>query len=164
MASAVFLERQVVLPAVPQSAYGGCREPRSILSEQGAECLRKITGRNALQVQYRQKRLDRRRAPQVRRQDRRREPDAAWIIGGCLAVAHARLANGHGADAGHHFVLRQVAVADDALAAVIGLETDMLGVEAGNLGFYRLGEQGVGPVAQDFGELILEGSWLIGLV
>ncbi len=37
------------------------------------------------------------------------------IVGGRLAVAHARLADGDRADAGHHLALGQMAVAHDAL-------------------------------------------------
>ena len=36
----------------------------------------------------------------------------------------------------------------------------MLGEKAGDLGLDRLREQGTGPVAQDFRELVVEGSWL----
>ena len=57
---------------------------------QRAERLGEIASRDALQVQDRQKRLDRLGAAHVGRQDRRREPDARGITGGSLAIAHTR--------------------------------------------------------------------------
>src|SRR5436309_11666001 len=60
------------------------------------------------------------------RQDRRREPDAARIGSRRLAIAYTRLADGDRTDTGHHLALRQVAVADDALVAVLGLQIGML--------------------------------------
>ena len=45
-------------------------------------------------------------------------------------------------------------------AAILGLEIGMLAEKVGDLGLDRLREQGTRPVAQDFGELIVEGSWL----
>ena len=65
-----------------------------------------------------------------------------------------------GRDLGHHLALRQVTVADDALVAVLGLQIGMLAEKVCNLGLYRLGKQGTRPIAQDFGELILDVSWL----
>ena len=51
-------------------------------------------------------------------------------------------------------------MADDALVAVLGLQIGMLAEKVCNLGLYRLGKQGTRPIAQDFGELILDVSWL----
>ena len=81
-------------------------------------------------------------------------------VGGRLAIAHTRLADGDRTDTGHHLALRQVTVADDALVAVLGLQIGMLAEKVRDLGLDRLGEQGTRPVAQDFGELIVEVSWL----
>ena len=100
------------------------------------------------------------RAPHVGRQDRRREADALGIVGGCLAIAHARLAHGDRPDAGHHLALGQMAVADDALAAILGLEIGMLAEKLGDLRLDCLGQQGTRPVAQDLGELVVERPWL----
>ena len=36
----------------------------------------------------------------------------------------------------------------------------MAGDKSGNLALDRLGQNGAGPVAQNFGEMILENSWL----
>ncbi len=62
---------------------------------------------------------------------------------------HARLAHGDRTDAGHHLALGQVAMADDAGAAILDLAFGMLGKEAGNLRLDRLREQGTGHAAQD---------------
>ena len=53
-----------------------------------------------------------------------------------------------------------MAVPNDALAPVLGLEIGMLAEKPGDLGFDRLGQQGTCPVAQIFGQLVVEGSWL----
>jgi hypothetical protein len=53
-----------------------------------------------------------------------------------------------------------VAVTDNAGAAILGLALGVLGEEAGDLGLDRLREQGTRPVAQDFREWVVEGSWL----
>jgi hypothetical protein len=47
-----------------------------------------------------------------------------------------------------------------ALPAVLGLQIGMLAEKVRNLGLDRFGEQATGPIAQDFGELIVEHSWL----
>jgi hypothetical protein len=41
-----------------------------------------------------------------------------------------------------------------------GHQIGILGEEVGDLGLNRLGEQGLRTVAQDFGELVVESSWL----
>src|SRR6058998_2688274 len=164
----VALGRQIALlprgvlvePAVLQSADGGCRQSGSILAKQRRQRLGEVASRNPLQVKDRQQRLDRLRAAHVGRQDRRREPDAARIGSRRLAIAYTRLADGDRTDTGHHLALRQVAVADDELVAVLGLQIGMLAEKVCDLGFDRLGEKGTCPVAQDFCELIVEYSWL----
>ena len=77
------------------------------------------------------------------------EPCYAWT-----------LANGERTDAGHHLALGQMAMAHDALVAILGLEIGMQAEGIGDLGLDRPGEQSTGPVAQDFRELVVEGSWL----
>jgi hypothetical protein len=164
----VALRRQIALlpggvlvePAILQAADGGCRQTGSILAEQRSQRLGEVAGRDTLQVKDRQQRLDRLRAAHVGWQDRRREPDAAGIGGVRLAIAHTRLADGDRTDTGHHLALRQVTVADDALMAVRGLQIGMLAEKVRNLGLDRLGQQGTRPIAQDFGELIVDVSWL----
>src|SRR5712672_1680810 len=149
-----------VKPTVLQTADGGCRQPGSILAEQRRQRLGEVAGRDTLQIKDRQQRLDRLRPAHVGRQDRRREPDAAGIAGGGLAITHTRLVNGDRTDTGHHLAFRQVTVADHALVAVLGLQIGMLVEKVRDLNLDRLGKQGTGPVAQDFGELIVEESWL----
>src|SRR5262245_64642963 len=53
-----------------------------------------------------------------------------------------------------------MAMADDADAAVLGLEIGMLAEKICDLRLDRLGEQGPRTVAQDFSELVVKGSWL----
>ena len=162
----VALGRQIALlpravlvdPTVLQPRDGGGRQPGSILAEQRRQRLGEVAGRDALQVEDRHQRLQALRAPRVGRQDRRREADALGIGGARLAVAHARLANGDRTDAGHDLALGQMAVAHDALVAVLGLQIGMLAEKVGDLGLDRLGEQGACPVAQDLGELVVERS------
>ena len=43
---------------------------------------------------------------------------------------------------------------------ILGPQIRMLGKKVGDLGFDRPDKQGTGPVAQDFRELVVEGSWL----
>src|SRR5260370_20345997 len=52
------------------------------------------------------------------------------------------------------------AVAHNALAAILGLEIGMLGEKIRDLGLDRLRQQRARPLPQDFGELIVKGSWL----
>jgi hypothetical protein len=150
----------VVQPTVLQAADGGGRQAARILAEQGRERLAEIAGRDALEIQDRQQRLDRLRAPHVGGQDRRREADAARVVSRRFAVAHARLAHTDGADAGHHLALRKMAVPDNPLKAARRLDPGMAGEKSGNLDLDRLGKQGTRPVAQNFGELILKDPWL----
>src|SRR5690349_14819408 len=51
-------------------------------------------------------------------------------------------------------------VAHDALVAVRSLQIGMLAEKVRDLGLDRLGQQSTRPIAQDFGELIVEDSWL----
>jgi hypothetical protein len=53
-----------------------------------------------------------------------------------------------------------VTVADDALVTIPGLQIGMLAEKVCNLGLYCLGQQATRPIAQDFGESILDVSWL----
>ncbi len=53
-----------------------------------------------------------------------------------------------------------MAVAHNALAAILGLEISMLGEKIRDLGLDRLRQQRARPLPQDFGELIVKASWL----
>src|SRR6202035_1814908 len=55
---------------------------------------------------------------------------------------------------------RQVTVAHDALVAVRSLQIAMLAEKVRDLGLDRLGQQSTRTIAQDFGELIVDVSWL----
>src|SRR6476659_8149682 len=164
----IALRRQIALlprgvfvkPTVLQPADGGCRQPGSILAEQRRQSFREVAGGDTFQVKDRQQCLDRFRAAHVGRQDRRREPDAVGVGGGRLAIAYTRLANGDRTDTGHHLAFRQVTVAHDALVAVRCLQIGMLAKKVRDLGLDRLGQQSTRPIAQNFGELIVDASWL----
>src|SRR5258705_6037419 len=88
-----------------------------------------------------------------------REPDAVGVGSVCLAIAYTRLADGDRTDTGHHLALRQVTVAYDALVAVRSPQIGMLAEKVRDLGLDRLGQQSTRPIAQDFGELIVDVSW-----
>lgn len=53
-----------------------------------------------------------------------------------------------------------MAMAHDALAAILGLEISMLGEKIRDLGLDRLRQQRASSLPQDFGELVVKGSWL----
>src|SRR6202030_1533284 len=149
-----------VKPTILQPADAGCRQPGSILAEQRRQSLREVAGGDTFKEKDRQQRLDRFRAAHVRRQDRRREPDAVGVGSVRLAIAYTRLADGDWTDTGHHLAFRQVTVAHDALVAVRSLQIAMLAEKVRDLGLDRLGQQSTRPIAQDFGELIVDVSWL----
>jgi hypothetical protein len=153
--------RVLVELAIFQATDGRYRQPRSILAEQCGQRLGEVAGRDPLQVKQRPQRLDRLHAPHVGRQDLRPEPDAVGGGTACLAITHTRLANGNRTDACHHLALRQMTVAHEALVAVTGLQIDMLAEKVCDLCLDRLGKQRTRPVAQDVGERIVEGFWLL---
>jgi hypothetical protein len=72
--------------------------------------------------------------------------------------SRTRLADGDRTDTGHHLAFRQVTVAHDALAAVRSLQIAMLAEKVRDLGLDRLGQQSTRPIAQDFGEVIVDVS------
>src|SRR6267143_1181415 len=49
---------------------------------------------------------------------------------------------------------------ENSLVAVLGLQIGMLAEKVRDLGLDRLGQQSTRPIAQDFGELIVDVSWL----
>jgi hypothetical protein len=53
-----------------------------------------------------------------------------------------------------------MAMAHDALATIFGLQVCMLAERIRDLGLYSLSQQATGPQPEDFGELVVEGSWL----
>jgi len=60
--------RMIVLPAFLQPTDRRCRKPWRILAEKSRQRFGEVAGRDALEVQDRQQRLDRFRAPHVGRQ------------------------------------------------------------------------------------------------
>jgi hypothetical protein len=123
----VSLARQIAIepagvfvgPGLLQAPNGRGGQPASVLAEQRAKCLLKVAGGDAFQVQDRDQHFEALRAPHVRRQDARAEPNALTLAG--LAVAHARLTHRHRADAGHDLALGQMSVAHQPLPARRGL-------------------------------------------
>src|SRR5258705_2955627 len=132
----------------------------AILAKQRRQRLGEVAGRDPLQVKDRQQRLDRFRAAHVRRQDRRREPDAVGVGSVCLAIAYTRLADGDRTDTGHHLAFP----AGDRGARRAGGRP-----QSSNRHACREsprprprppGPTEHAPIAQDFGELIVDVSWL----
>ena len=91
-----------------------------------------------------QQHLDRLRAPQIARQDRRREVNALRITSS--AIAHTRAADRYRTDPGHDLALRQMAVAHNALAGTSIFEAPMLGEKISDLGLYGRGQQRACPI------------------
>ena len=96
--------------------------------------------------------------PGIRRQDRWREPNALALRR--AAVANARLAHLHRADAGLNGPLRQMAVPHKTLAAIFAGQIGVSGKRRGDLGLHRLRQQLARAVAQNIGERIGEVSRL----
>src|SRR5579863_1155103 len=53
-----------------------------------------------------------------------------------------------------------MAMADNTLAAIGGFEIRMIGEKIRHLSFYRLRQEATRPLPEDFGELVVKGSWL----
>ena len=102
-------------PSLLQPRNGRSRQPAGVLAEQGSQRLLEVAGGDALQVEDRDQHFEALRAPRVGRQNGRAEANP--LTTDSLPVAHARLAHGHRADAGHDLALGQMPVTHDALAA-----------------------------------------------
>src|SRR5208282_5790312 len=118
------------------------------------------TSRDALEVEDRDQHLEALRSARIGRQDGRGEPDALAVTWAGLAIAHTRLAHRNRTDASHNLALGQMPVANQPLAAIIGLETGVLGEKFRNLGLDRPRQQRTRAAAQNFGERIGESPWL----
>ena len=147
-----------VRPHLLQPHDGRGRQSAGVRPEQGGERLGKVAGGNALQVEDRYEHLEAFRAARIGRQDRRRKADA--IVGTAKPVAHTRHAYLDRANASHDRPLRQVAVPNQALPAVIGALVGMFPKKAGYFGFNSLSKQRSRAVAQNVGQSIGEGPWL----
>src|SRR4029079_5463654 len=148
----------ILAPDLLQTNNGGTRQPGRLLANQSRERFGKVAGGDAFEVQDRDEHLQALRAPGIRRQDRGLEPNARGRSR--LTVAHAGLADGDQANAGHHLTLRQMPVAHEALKPVRGFERGVLSEEIGNLGLNGLRQQGAGALAQDIGQRIGKAVWL----
>jgi hypothetical protein len=143
-----------VHPHLLQPRNGRGRQSAGVRAEQGGERLGEVAGGNALQVEDRYEHFEAFRAACIGRQDRRRKADA--IVGTVEPVAHTRHAHLDCANA----PLRQVAVPNQALPAIIGALVGMFPKKAGYFGFNSLSKQRSRAVAQNIGQSIGEGSWL----
>src|SRR5207244_6884933 len=123
-------------PHLLEAGDGRRRQTWRALADEGCQRFLKVAGRDALQVEDGDQHLKALRSPRVRRHDRGRVPDA--LVLGSFAVAHPRLANGDWPDAGHDLTLRKMAMAHDALLALLGLQIGMLCEKLSNLRLDRL--------------------------
>src|SRR5207302_3560554 len=86
--------------------------------------------------------------------------EADAILAGAGTITHARAAHSDRTDPGHNLALRQMAVAHQPLAAVIGQLVGMADQQGCNLGLDVLRQQRAGAVAQNLGQRISKSSWL----
>src|SRR5690606_5951595 len=110
--------RMLVRPGVLQPRDGGRRQSARLLAEQGRERLAEVAGRDALEVEDRDRHLQAPGPARIAGQERRAEADALPVR--TAAVAHARRAHRDRADPGHDRALGQMAVAYQASAAILG--------------------------------------------
>src|SRR5260370_10990381 len=86
-----------------------------VLAKQREKRLREVAGGNALEVENRDQHLEALGSARVGRQNRRRKANALRAFAD--AVTHTGAAHRDRTDAGHDLALRQMAVADQPLAA-----------------------------------------------
>src|SRR5262249_48347230 len=144
-------------PHLLQARNRRSRQAGGILSEQRHQRVLEVTGRHAVQVEDWKQHFEAFGAARIRRKNRRREPNAIFLRS--LTISHARLTYGDRTDAGHDLALRQMAVAHNALTAVIGELVSVLGEEVCDLRFNGLREQSTGAVAKNFCQWINKGPW-----
>jgi hypothetical protein len=108
----------LVSPSVLEPGYGRCGKAAGVLAQQGAERFFEVAGRNALEVQSRNQNLQALRAARVKRHDRRRKPNACILAAN--AIANPRRVYADPTNAGHDLALRQMPVANQASAPIIG--------------------------------------------
>src|SRR3954453_14796647 len=145
-------------PGLLEPSHGRSREPASILTEQRDQRLLEVAGGNALEVEDRDQHLQALRPACVGRQNRRRKSDALGAFAN--TVAHTRAAHRNRTDAGHDLAIRQMPVADQPMAAVLGQLVAMAGEQGRNLGLDGLRQQRPCAAAQHLGQWIGKSSWL----
>src|SRR5262245_16992753 len=145
-------------PGLLEPSDGRGRQPAGVLAEQRHQRLLEVAGGDALEVEDRDQHLEAFRPACVGWQYRRPEADALAAFAN--AIAHARAAHRHRADAGHDLTLGQMPMAHQPLTAIVGEFVGMRAEQGGNLSLDRLRQQRSGPVAQHLGQRISKSSWL----
>src|SRR5215204_6782775 len=148
-------------PGVLEPSDGRGRQPASVLAEQCGQRLLEVAGGDALEVEDRDQHFEAFRPAGVGRQNRRRKADALAAL--TNTVAHARTAHGDRTNAGHDLAFRQMSVAHQPLAAVLGQLVRMDAEQGRNLGLDRLHQQRSRAVAKHLGQRIGKNSWLAEL-
>src|SRR5262249_16388850 len=118
----------------------------------------RVAGRDAFEVEDRDPHLQALRPARVGRQNRRRKADALRTF--AAAVTHARAAHSDRTDAGHDLALRQMPVAHQPPAAIIGELVGMAAEQARNLSLDGLRQKRSRAVAETLGQRIAKSSWL----
>src|SRR5882724_11869974 len=145
-------------PGVLEPCDGRGREPAGVFAKQRNQRLLEGTGGDALEVEDRNQHFEAIRAARIRRQDRRRETHALRNF--TATIAHTRTAHRDRTDAGHDLALRQMSVAHQPLAAVIGALVGMAAEPGRNLGLDSMRQQCSRTVTQYLGQRICKSSWL----
>src|SRR5262245_56359994 len=145
-------------PGLLEPSDGRRRQPAGVLAEQRDQRFLEVAGGDALEVEDRDKHLEAFRPARVGWQYRRREADALGAFAN--AIAHARAAHRHRADAGHDLTLGQMPMAHQSLTAIVGEFVGMRAEQGGNLSLDRLRHQRSCAVAQHLGQRIDKSSWL----
>jgi hypothetical protein len=86
--------------------------------------------------------------------------NAAGIASGSLAIQDTELADRDRADTCHDFAFRQMAVANNALTAIFGLQISVIGEKIRDLSLCYLSHRHACALPEDFGDLIVKGPWL----
>jgi hypothetical protein len=133
-------------PALAPPPNGRGRQARCSRPEQRRQGFLELTRRHALQIQPGQQFLDVPGPAQVRRQDRRGEPDRLTVIG--CTIAHPGPTDLDGADPGLDPPLRRMTVPDDTATALLIRVSGMAGEERLDLRLDRLHQHPPGSLAQ----------------
>src|SRR5215207_154506 len=145
-------------PGLLEPSDGRGRQPAGVLAKQCGQRLLEVAGGDALEVEDRDQHFEALRPAGVGRQNRRRKADALAAL--TNTVAHARTAHGDRTNAGHDLAFRQMSVAHQPLAAVLGQLVGMDAEQGRDFGLDRLHQQRSRAVAKHLGQRIDKSSWL----
>jgi hypothetical protein len=126
-------------PDLFQPGDGRCRQIARIGADERGEGLGEIARRDALQVQERDQHIETFQAARIGRQDRRREADT--FVAPRAPIADTWLAHADEADAGRDLAFRQMAVAYQPPAAILGQLVGIRFKKTRDFGFDSLGEE-----------------------